>query len=260
MLSAHLAQATRTRIDMTQNIYDHPAFFESYSHLERSVGGLNAAPEWPALQAMLPDLGDRDVVDLGCGYGWFCRWAREHGARTALGLDVSQKMLARAAEMTTDPAIRYEHADLETLELPEATFALAYSSLALHYVENLPGLFRAIHRALLPDGHLVFSVEHPIYMASQRPGWIVDAHGHKTWPVDSYQMEGRRVTHWLTDSVIKQHRTIGTLLNLLIDSGFAIARVDEWGPTAAQIAAHPALAEERERPMMLLVSARRERG
>jgi hypothetical protein len=57
--------------------------------------------------------------------------------------------------------------------------------------------------------------------------------------------------------VIKQHRTIGTLLNLLISTGFAIAHVEEWGPTDEQVAACPELAEERERPMMLLVSAHR---
>lgn len=36
-----------------------------------------------------------------------------------------------------------------------------------------------------------------------------------------------------------------------------IAHVEEWGPTDADVAARPELAEERERPMMLLVSARR---
>jgi 2-polyprenyl-3-methyl-5-hydroxy-6-metoxy-1,4-benzoquinol methylase len=29
---------------------------------------------------MLPPLSGLRVVDLGCGYGWFCRWARDQGA------------------------------------------------------------------------------------------------------------------------------------------------------------------------------------
>jgi hypothetical protein len=57
--------------------------------------------------------------------------------------------------------------------------------------------------------------------------------------------------------VIKQHRTVGTLLNTLIAAGFTIRHVNEWGPTEAQVAAQPALAEERERPMMMLVAAER---
>jgi 2-polyprenyl-3-methyl-5-hydroxy-6-metoxy-1,4-benzoquinol methylase len=65
---------------MTQNIYDNPDFFEGYSQLSRSVRGLAGAPEWPALRTLLPDLHNLRVVDLGCGFGWFCRWARENGA------------------------------------------------------------------------------------------------------------------------------------------------------------------------------------
>jgi SAM-dependent methyltransferase len=61
---------------MAQNIYDNPAFFEGYSQLSRSVEGLAGAGEWPAIRAILPDLKGQRVVDLGCGYGWFCRYAR----------------------------------------------------------------------------------------------------------------------------------------------------------------------------------------
>jgi hypothetical protein len=43
----------------------------------------------------------------------------------------------------------------------------------------------------------------------------------------------------------------------LASTAFTIAHLDEWGPTDEQMAARPELAEERERPMMLLVSARR---
>jgi ubiquinone/menaquinone biosynthesis C-methylase UbiE len=121
---------------MTQNIYDDPDFFAGYSRLRRSVEGLAGGAEWPALRALLPDLRGLRIVDLGCGYGWFCRWAREHGAAKVLGLDVSAKMLAKAESMTTDPAITYARVDMETLNLPEASFDLAYSSLALHCVEE----------------------------------------------------------------------------------------------------------------------------
>jgi len=58
---------------MTQNIYDDPEFFQGYSQMNSSIGGLDAAPEWPALKALLPSLHGLQVVDLGCGYGWFCR-------------------------------------------------------------------------------------------------------------------------------------------------------------------------------------------
>src|SRR5689334_24832848 len=103
---------------MTQNIYDDPGFFAAYSQLGRSVEGLDGAPEWPALRALLPDPQGLKVLDLGCGYGWFCRWARDAGAADVLGIDVSKRMLARARAATQDPAIRYERADLEDFAPP----------------------------------------------------------------------------------------------------------------------------------------------
>jgi SAM-dependent methyltransferase len=242
---------------MTQNIYDDPQFFGEYSRLKRSVEGLAGAPEWPALRAMLPPMRGLNVVDLGCGFGWFCRWAREQGAARVLGLDVSANMLARAREMTPGAAIAYECADLETLDLPAAEFDLAFSSLTLHYIDNLGRLFAGIHRALRPGGHFVFSIEHPIYMAPMHPGWSTSAEGQKTWPVDNYAREGLRTTDWLAQGVRKYHRTLGTLLNTLIGAGFRLDRVEDFSPTDAQIAEQPELEQERERPMFLLVAARR---
>jgi SAM-dependent methyltransferase len=225
--------------------------------LGRSVDGLDGAAEWPALQALLPDVRGLRVLDLGCGFGWFCRWARAQGAAQVLGLDVSERMLERARASTQDPAITYERADLERVELPAASFELVYSSLALHYLEALERLLAAVHRALVPGGRLVFSVEHPIYTAPADPRWTTDAAGRKTWPIDGYLVEGPRSTDWLAKGVIKQHRTLATYLTLLLREGFTIAHVEEWGPTDAQIAARPALADERQRPAFLLVSARR---
>src|ERR1700712_3648917 len=242
---------------MTQNIYDSPAFFEGYSQLPRSLEGLDGAPEWPALQALLPPLAGQDIVDLGCGYGWFSRLAVEHGARSVLAIDVSQKMLERAVAITNDPRITYQCSDLEGMQLPRASFTLAYSSLALHYIRDLGALLRSIHDALLPGGQWLFSIEHPIYMASLHPDWVVDTQGRKSWPVDHYQIEGPRSTNWLSDGVIKQHRTLGTLINLLIDSGFTLKHVNEWGPDEEALKRRPALADEVHRPMMLIVAASR---
>jgi SAM-dependent methyltransferase len=242
---------------MTQNIYDDERFFEAYSRLPRSVEGLDGAPEWAALRALLPDLDGRRVLDLGCGFGWFCRWAREHGAARVLGVDMSERMLARAEAETDDAAISYVKADLEHLEIPSETFDLAYSSLAFHYVENLEGLLARVYAALVPGGKLIFSVEHPIFTAPANPGWSVDAAGRSTWPVDGYLDEGPRSTDWLAKGVIKQHRTIGTYVNLLIRSGFAISHINEWGPSKEQVASRPEWANERQRPPFLLVACSR---
>src|SRR5262249_55070627 len=155
-------------------------------------------------------------------------------------------MLARAKAETSDSAISYLRADLETFRPERSAFDLAYSSLALHYLENLEPLLVSLHAALVPGSRLVYSVEHPLYTAPRKPGWSVDEAGHSRWPVDGYLDEGPRSTDWLAKGVIKQHRTIGSYVNLLLRLGFALAHIEEWGPSQAQIAAHPEWALERE--------------
>jgi SAM-dependent methyltransferase len=166
-------------------------------------------------------------------------------------------MLAQARSFGTDPAITYERADLERLNLPEGTFDLAYSSLVLHYIADAGQLFAEVHRALTPGGWFVFSTEHPIFMAPSKPGWAVDSERRKTWPVDLYLVEGKRVTGWFVNGVVKHHRLLSTTINLLISAGFTIRHLEEFCPTSAQIAVRTELLEEREWPMFLLVSAQR---
>ena len=245
---------------MTQNIYDNAEFFEGYSRLPRSVEGLDGAPEWPALRALLPDVRGLRVLDLGCGFGWFCRWARQHGAAHVVGMDVSEKMLARARAAGDDAAITYVRADMEGLDLPEAAFDLVYSSLALHYVEKLDALMAAVGRSLKPGGALVVSVEHPMMTAPAHAVWSVDGEGRKAWPVNRYLDEGPRQTDWLAKGVIKQHRTMASYVNLLVGVGLDIAHVEEWGPTSEQIAVRPDFAPEHQRPPFLLLAARRKSG
>ena len=47
---------------------------------------------------------------------------------------------------------------------------------------------------------------------------------------------------------MKQHRTLATYLNLLIAAGFTIRRVEEWGASREQIAAHPEWKIDHRRP------------
>ena len=241
---------------MAQNIYDQPAFFEGYSSLPRSIHGLAGAAEWDSVRALLPDLKGRRIVDLGCGFGWFARHAAEAGAESVLGLDLSENMLARARAQTQTPAVRYEIADLDRLDLPEGGFDFAYSSLAFHYVADFDRLARVVHAALTPGASFIFTIEHPIYMAPSQPDWR-EVEGRTVWPLDGYLVEGPRRTDWLAKGVLKYHRTLGTTLNALVAAGFAIRHVEEWKPSAGQLAEHPEWQVELNRPMFLLIACER---
>jgi trans-aconitate methyltransferase len=237
------------------HLYDDPAFLAGYVTLDRQVRGLDGAGEWPTLRAMVPDVAGRDVVDLGCGFGWFSRWASENGAASVLGIDVSTSMLARARAETSSPAVTYVRADLDVVELEPESADVVFSSLALHYVHDLVRLLTTVAAALVPGGALVFSVEHPIYSAPTSQEFVANEAGDRVWPLDNYLVEGERVRHWFVDGVAKHHRTIATYMNALVGAGLIIERIEEWGPTAEAVAAQPELVEDWHRPWFLLARA-----
>ena len=241
---------------MPQNIYDNEQFFSGYITLPRQVHGLDGAPEWPAVRAMLPDMAGKRVVDMGCGFGWFSRWAKEHGALLVLGLDVSENMISRARADTFDAAIEYRIEDLEVLELPEASFDFAYSSLAFHYVEDFDRLVRMVYRSLTPGSHFVFEIEHPIFIAGRESRWLEHG-GRKVWSLRAYSVEGERRDEWFNTDVLLYHRTLATTVNTLIAAGFVIERMEEFGATAEQVEDDPELWKDRDRPLFLAISTRR---
>ncbi|PZE19693.1 class I SAM-dependent methyltransferase [Paenibacillus xerothermodurans] len=241
---------------MKQNKYDDPGFFHKYSRMPRSLGGLEAAGESPAFRALLPELRDKKVLDLGCGFGWHCRYARQRQARSVVGIDISKNMLERAKAMTEDPQIEYRRLAIEDIDFAEGEFDVVISSLAFHYVERFDTICRKVYHCLVLGGTFVLSVEHPIFTALAAQDWYYGPEGEKLhWPVDNYHSEGPRQARFLDNDVIKYHRTVATYVNALIDSGFRITKLSELQPNQDMLDKNPAWQEEIRRPMFLLIAA-----
>ena len=69
---------------MPQNIYDDETFFAGYRQLRDTDAGINGAVKIPAMRALLPPLAGCTVLDLGCGFGDFARYARNAALRRSL--------------------------------------------------------------------------------------------------------------------------------------------------------------------------------
>jgi SAM-dependent methyltransferase len=243
-----------------QNVYDDDVFFAGYERLRRTGTGLNDVLEQPALWSMLPkSLAGLRVLDLGCGFGDFARKARNAGAGSVVGVDISERMLAGARAQTNDPRVTYRRMAIEELALEPGGFDLVVSSLALHYVADYVGALARIAVVLSAGGRLVFSVEHPMCTALPQQSWVRDGDGRPLhWPVDEYRTEGPRHTSWFIDDVVKHHRTIETYVNGLIAAGFSLVSLCEPEPVAAEVAVHiPGLDLARRRPPFLLIAADR---
>lgn len=243
---------------MKENKYDETAFFEKYSRMARSQEGLQAAGEWHELRKLFPDFREKRVLDLGCGFGWHCRYAVEQGAESVIGIDISEKMLEEARKKTESPRIIYLHSPLEDFKYEPERFDVVLSSLVFHYIASFSDLCRKIYRCLTSGGDFIFSVEHPIFTACSAQDWCYDSQGRRQhWPVDAYFSEGIRKTTFLGEKVIKYHRTLTALITTLLASGFELKSLVEPKPERSLLHNNPEMQDELRRPMMLLIAARK---
>lgn len=178
---------------MKENKYDDDRFFSQYAQMSRSVEGLKGAGEWHILQKMLPDFTGKRVLDLGCGFGWHCIYAIEHGAKNVTGIDISEKMLEEAQKRNSSSFIEYKCMAIEDFDFQPETYDIVISSLTFHYLESFINICRKVSSCLTKGGSFVFSVEHPIFTAYGNQDWYYDQEGKRAhWPVDRYFNEGKR--------------------------------------------------------------------
>ena len=232
------------------NQYDNPEFFAAYDQMSRSRYGLEGAGEWHQLEPMFPDMNGKTVLDLGCGYGWHCKYAAEHGAANVLGIDQSGMMIQEAKRRNAHERIEYRVCGMHAFDYPEETYDLVVSNLVLHYIEDLQEVYGHAHKTLKPGGVFLFNIEHPTFTAGVNQQFAGDG----TWPLTDYYYPGQRTTGFLGYEVKKYHHTLTQILNGLLQTGFTIEAVEEAIPPEAWRDLMP---EEMRRPMMLLVRARK---
>lgn len=236
-------------------IYDNEDFFKAYADMERSKKGLEAAGEWHQLKPLFPDLKNKTVLDLGCGYGWHCKYAADNGAASVLGIDLSEKMIAEALKRNSHPSIQYSLCGINEYDYPAEKFDLVVSNLALHYIKDIDEVYRKVFTTLKHRGIFLFNIEHPVFTAGINQSWIYDEKGNALYcPIDNYYYPGERKTMFLDQTVVKQHHTLTQILMGLISTRFKIEAVEEAMPPKEMMNI-PGMKDEMRRPMMLLVKA-----
>lgn len=240
---------------MKQNIYDNPEFFLGYQKLRDHDTGLNGAIEDPAFMAIWPESKQRDILDLGCGFGDFCRFVRQQGAASVKGVDISKRMIEKARSRTKTGDVDYINCPIEDFEIAPDSYDIVVSRMALHYIKDYDALIGKIHRGLRDGGSFLFSVEHPICTALCK-GWTRGGHGDpEFWPVDDYAIEGIRHQNWFVEGVIKYHRTIQTYVSCLLDTGFTLTKLLEPHAPKDIIDSRPEMESSLRRPPLLVISA-----
>jgi SAM-dependent methyltransferase len=103
-----------------------------------------------------------DVVDIGCGTGLTTREAaRAAGPGSVVGVDVSERMVERARQLTAAEQldnIRYELGDAQVHRFERAAFDVAISRFGTMFFSDPAAAFANIAAALRPEARLVLLV------------------------------------------------------------------------------------------------------
>lgn len=115
----------------------------------------------PAVQALMPPVDGKRVLEAACGTGVDAAWLAEQGA-TVLGVDSSEEMV-RTAEDRFGAVAEFKQADLrEPMEfLADRSFDVVSSQLTLSHLADWETVLSEFNRVLTEDGVLVVSTDHP---------------------------------------------------------------------------------------------------
>ena len=213
-----------------QNIYDNEIFLENFKSIRSSEINFNDLIETPILFTMLPDLHGKNILDIGCGMGQHAKQYSDMGAKSVLGIDISEKMLEHAREHFSADNITYRQMALEDICGLNQKFDLVTSSLVFDYVENFDELVRNVYTIMTEDAEFVFSMSHPMATAydGQYPRYTRSESGERLYAnINNYFIEGQRKITWIVDNYELYHRTFSSILNSLIKAGFLIEECRE---------------------------------
>jgi demethylmenaquinone methyltransferase/2-methoxy-6-polyprenyl-1,4-benzoquinol methylase len=94
------------------------------------------------------------VLDLACGTGDIAFEAVPH-ARSAVGLDVTHRMIELAARRAGGRRVRFVTGDMAALPLRDGAFDVVTTGYGLRNVPDLDQALREIHRVLAPGGRVL---------------------------------------------------------------------------------------------------------
>jgi SAM-dependent methyltransferase len=124
--------------------------------------GIWAIPEREV--GVLSEVAGRDVVELGCGTGYWSAWLARRGARV-IGLDNSRRQLATARLLQREHALAFPlvHGDAERAPFGNARFDLAISEYGAAIWCDPYRWIPEAARMLRPRGELVFLRHAPLF-------------------------------------------------------------------------------------------------
>ena len=245
---------------MNNNIYDNEEFFKGYQNLRKKTDSANKLIEIPQLFDLIGNVKDKTILDLGCGTGGHDRKLIELGAKSVMGIDISNKMINEAIKENNSDNITYKVMSMMDIDKIDKKFDLVVSSLAIHYIEDYDILCKKVYNLLNDNGLFIFSHGHPmdsaVILNNYENNYTI-INNKKYFLLSDYNNEGKRISHWFIDGVVTYHRNMSHLVNGLINAGFILEKLEESYASEDAIKIKPKLIEQKDHSYYVYFKARK---
>jgi ubiquinone/menaquinone biosynthesis C-methylase UbiE len=181
----------------------------------------------PLVSGHLPAAGR--VLDVGTGEGQVARRAAAGGSREVVGVDPTWPQLEAARDRGQGPV--YTRAAAARLPFVSQSFDAAIACLVLEHLGELDQAVAEVGRVLRPGGRFLLLMNHPLLQAPGS-GWI-DDHilGEQYWRIGPYLVEDSSVEEVDKGVFVPfVHRPLSRYVNLLVDHGMLVVRMEEPAP------------------------------
>ena len=228
----------------TENLYDRAS--GSWARKEPIL--LSDYTARPFLMDWCEPIEGLDVLDLGCGEGYFARNLKARGARSVHGIDLSPRMIdqARTEERRERLGITYEAGDATNLQhLGNRTFDLVVGVFLFNYLDRAQTLrtMQGVARVLKPGGSFVFAVPHPglPFVLEESPPFYFSPGRHGYFSGRDRVFEGKIFRRDGAAVPVRcVHKTLTDYFRCLREAGFtAMPEVEELGVTEEMLAVDP---------------------
>jgi SAM-dependent methyltransferase len=129
------------------------------------------------------DLRGREVLDIGCGFGWFELIALDAGVTRIVGLEPDEANLATARRFFDDERVAFAVGSAIELPFEDQSFDTIVSWEVLEHIpkHHEPQAFAEIHRVLRPGGTFYMSTPYAAGIVKLGdPAWWLIGHRHYT--------------------------------------------------------------------------------
>lgn len=174
------------------------------------------------VKARFDHMNGENVLDLGCGYGYYSDFFARAGANPK-GIDGTEKMIEIARERYPD--LDFSVADIEKpLPFENESFDIVFSNQVLMDIENVDFVFSECNRVLKNSGIFWFSIVHPCFYDGQ---WVTDEDGYKSAKAIDKYISCYQLTNKFWGETAHFHRPLSFYLNTAAKNGFILKQALE---------------------------------